>query len=238
MEQPRQPPTQLRPGSLMASALRDLFKPPLAVLLLLELLIFGALSSMPDEVDDASLFGVLVLAVVSAFVQIALTLAASSREQRTADEWVKLAFRRRVFWRLILTSLVTFVAILLGLLALIIGGLVLGGMLGLSQTAAIQERAWPGQALRSSVALSRGHRVPIGTIFAITFIVPNALVQTGTELQWDHELGLGWDALGAVVTVLTLVGTVALARAYVSLGGIPTEGAPAAELRQTEQRRD
>ena len=149
----------------------------------LELLIFGALSSMPDEVDDASVFGVLLLAVVSAFVQIALTLAASSQEQRTADEWVKLAFRRGVFWRLILTSFVTFAAILLGLLALIVGGLVLGGMLGLSQTAAIQERAWPVPALRSSVALSRGHRVTIGTIFAITFIVPNAFVQAGTELR-------------------------------------------------------
>jgi hypothetical protein len=211
----------------MASGLKDLFKPPLAVLLLLELLIFGVLSTMPDEVDDASLFGVLVLAVVSAFMQIALTLAASSQEQRTADEWVKLAFRRGAFWRLILTSFVTFAAIILGLLALIVGGLVLGGMLGLSQTAAIQERAWPGPALRSSVALSRGHRVTIGTIFAITFIVPNALVQTGTELQWDRELGLGWDALGAVGTVVTLIGVVALARAYVSLGGKPTETVPA-----------
>jgi hypothetical protein len=227
MEQPRQPALQLRPGSLMASGLKDLFKPPLAVLLLLELLIFGVLSTMPDEVDDASLFGVLVLAVVSAFVQIALTLAASSQEQRTADEWVKLAFRRGVFWRLILTSFVTFAAILLGLLALIVGGLVLGGMLGLSQTAAIQERAWPGPALRSSVALSRGHRVTIGTIFAITFIVPNALAQTGAELGWDRELGLGWDALGAVGTVVTLIGVVALARAYVSLGGKPTETVPA-----------
>ena len=227
MEQPRHPPQQLRPGSLMVTGLKDLFRPPLAVLLLLELLIFGALSSMPDEVDDASLFGVLLLAVVSAFVQIALTLAASSQELRTADEWVKLAFRRGVFWRLILTSFVTFAAILLGLLALIVGGLVLGGMLGLSQTAAIQERAWPGRALRSSVALSRGHRVTIGTIFAITFIVPNALVQTGAELEWDRELGLGWDALGAVGTVMTLIGVVALARAYVTLGGKPTETVPA-----------
>lgn len=227
MEHPHASAIRLRPASLMGTGLKDLFRPPMAVLLLLDMLIFGVLSSMPDEVDDASLFGVLVLTVVSAFVQIALTLAASSQEQRTADEWVKLAFRRGVFWRLILTSLVTFVAILLGLLALIVGGLVLGGMLGLSQTAAIQERAWPGPALRSSVALSRGHRMTIGAIFALTFIVPSALVQTGTELQWDRELGLGWEALGAVGTVVTLVGVVALARAYVSLGGKPTETVPA-----------
>jgi hypothetical protein len=226
MEQPSQPLLQLRPGSLMASGLKDLFKPPLAVLLVLELMIFGASTSMPDTIDDVSLLGALVLTVVSAFVQIALTLAASSEEPRTADEWVKLALRRGVFWRLILTSIVTFAAILLGLLALVVGGLVLGGVLGLAQTAAIQERAWPIPALRSSIALSLGHRMPIGTIFAITFIVPNALVQAGAELEWDRELGIAWDAVGAVATVATLVGVVALARAYVSLGGKPTETIP------------
>lgn len=207
----------------MGKGLRDLFRPPLAVLLLLDLLIFGALMSMPDRVDDASLFGVLVLTVVSAFVQIALTLAASSKERRTADEWVKLAFKRAVFWRLITTQIVMFAAVLLGLLALVVGGFVLGGVLGLAQTAAIQERAWPGPALRSSIALSRGHRVSIGMIFAITFIVPIALAQAGAELEWDRELGIGWDAVGAVTTVATLVGVVALARAYVKLGGKQTE---------------
>ena len=35
MEQPRETPLQLRPGRLMADALRDLLRPPLAVLLLL-----------------------------------------------------------------------------------------------------------------------------------------------------------------------------------------------------------
>jgi hypothetical protein len=228
MEQPRQTPMQLRPGSLMAAGLRDLFRPPLVVMLLLDLLIFGALSSMPDQVDDTSLFGALLLTVVSAFVQIALTMAASSQQQRTADEWVKMAFRRGVFWRFVLTSFATLAAVVIGFFALIVGGLVLGGMLGLAQTAAIQERAWPGSALRRSIELSRGHRMPIGTIFAITFIAPNALVQVGAELQWDRELGIGWDAVGAVATVLSLVGVVALARAYVSLGGKPTEPAPAA----------
>ena len=226
MDRPPETHVEVRPGRLMADGLKDLFRPPLAVLLLLDLLIFGAITSMPDRVDDASLFGVLVLTVVSAFVQIALTLAASSQQRRTADEWVKLAFRRGVFWRLIATQIVMFAAIVLGLFALVVGGLVLGGVLGLAQTAAIQERAWPVPALRSSTALSRGHRMPIGTIFAITFIVPNALVQVGAELEWDRELGIAWDVVGAVATVATLVGVVALARAYVSLGGKPTETIP------------
>jgi len=228
IEHPHTSVVRLRPGSLMVTGLRDLFRPPLAVLLLLDLMIFGALASMPDQVDDASLLGVLVLTVVSAFVQIALTLAASSGDRRTADEWVKLAFRRGVFWRLITTQIVTFAAIVLGLLALVVGGIVLGGVLGLAQTAAIQERAWPVPALRSSIALSRGHRMAIGTIFAITFIVPGVLVQAGAELEWDRELGVGWDVVGAVATVATLIGVVALARAYVTIGGKPTETLPAA----------
>ena len=220
---------ELRPGSLMAHALKDLFRPPFAVLLLLDLLIFGALSTgASDQVDDATLFGALVLTVVSAFVQIALTLAATNEEPRSADEWVKLAFKHRVFWRFVLTTMVTIAAVLLGLLAFVVGGLVLGGVLGLSQTAAIQQRLWPGAALRKSITLSQGHRWPIGIIFAVTFTLPNALMQTGAELGWDGELGLAWDAAGALATVATLVGVVALARVYVALGGRSKETAPAA----------
>lgn len=226
MEQPRT--IQLRPGSLIANGLKDLFRPPFALLLLIDLLIVGALASVSDQVDDASFFGVIILTVVSAFVQIALTMAAASEEQRSSDEWVKLAFKRRVFWRFILTGIVTIAAVFVGLLAFIIGGLILGAMLGLAQTVAIQEHAWPSTAIRRSIALGRGHRMPIGSIFAITFILPNALMQAGAQLRWDRELGLAWDALGAAATVLTLAGVVALARAYVALGGKSTEVAPAA----------
>lgn len=226
MDEPRT--IQLRPGNLLANGLRDLFRPPFALLLLIDLLIFGALASVSDQVDDPSLFGLILLTVVSAFVQIALTMAAASEEQRSADEWVKLAFRRGVFWRFILTGIVTIAAVFVGLLAFIVGGLILGAMVGLAQTVAIQEREWPAPAIRRSIALSKGHRMPIGSIFAITFILPNALMQAGAQLRWDRELGLAWDALGAAATVLTLAGVVALARAYVALGGKSTEVAPAA----------
>jgi len=224
MDQPRT--IQLRPGSLIANGLRDLFRPPFALLLLIDLLIVGALASVSDQVDDASFFGVIILTVVSAFVQIALTMAAASEEQRSSDEWVKLAFKRGVFWRFVLTGIVTIAVVFVGLLAFIIGGLMLGAMLGLAQTVAIQERAWPSPAIRRSIALSKGHRMPIGSIFAITFVLPNALMQAGAQLQWDRELGLAWDVLGAVATVLTLAGVVALARAYVALGGKSTAVTP------------
>jgi len=230
MEQPRT--IQLRPGSLIAKGLKDLFKPPFALLLLVDLLIFGALASVSDQVDDASLFGAILLTVVSAFVQIALTMAAASEEQRSSDEWVKLAFKRGVFWRFVLTGIVTIAAIFVGLLAFIVGGLILGAMLGLAQTVAIQERAWPSPAIKRSLALSRGHRMPIGSIFAITFILPNTLIQAGAQLRWDRELGLAWDALGAAATVLMLAGVVAMARAYVALGGKSTTITPSgAQLR-------
>ncbi|CAN5626850.1 hypothetical protein BH20ACT23_BH20ACT23_01200 [soil metagenome] len=225
MEQPRT--IQLRSSSLIANGLRDLFRPPFALLLLIDLLIFGALRSVSDQADDASFFGAILLTVVSAFVSIALTLAAASEERRSADDWVKLAFRRGVFWRFLLTGIVTIAAVLIGLLAFLIGGLILGAMLGLAQTVAIQERAWPGPAIRKSIALSQGHRMPIGSIFAVTFILPNALMQAGAQLRWDRELGLAWDVLGAVTTILALAGVVALARAYVVLSGRSTEIAPA-----------
>jgi hypothetical protein len=222
---------QLPPGRLIAHGLKDLFKPPFALLLLIELLIFGALASVPDQVDDASLFGAILLTVVSAFVQIALTMAAASDEERSSDEWVKLALKRGVFWRFILTGIITIVAVFVGLVALIVGGLILGALLGLAQTVAIQERAWPPSAIKRSIALSKAHRMPIGSIFAITFILPNALIQTGAQLRWDREWGLAWDALGAVATILTLAGVIALARAYVALGGKRTAIAPAAKQR-------
>ena len=217
---------QLRTRHLIASGLKDLFKPPLALLLLIDLLIFGALASVSDQVDDASFFGAVLLTVVSAFVQIALTMAAASDEERSSDEWVKLAFKRGVFWRFILTGTVTIAAVFVGLLAFIVGGLILGALLGLAQTVAIQERAWPPSAIKKSIALSKAHRMPIGSIFAITFILPNALMQAGAQLRWDRELGLAWDVLGAVATVLTLAGVVALARAYVALGGRSTAITP------------
>jgi hypothetical protein len=113
--------------------------------------------------------------------------------------------------------------ILLGFLALIVGGLVIGSMLALAQPASVQERAWPFQAMRSSVALSAGNRFPIGIVFALLFIVPLAVLQTGAQLRWDRDLGAAWIAIGAVGTVAGLVGVIALTHAYVALGGARSE---------------
>ncbi|MGH2697838.1 MAG: hypothetical protein ACRDJL_01390 [Actinomycetota bacterium] len=223
MGQPGRGSVALRAGGLMSGALRDLVKPPFSVMLLLDLLVFGASASFSQQVDDAALFGALLLTVVSAYVQIATTMAAASEEHRSADDWIKLSFRRRVFWRFLLTGLVTIVLILLGLLVFVVGGLVLGAMLGLAQTVSILQRQWPRAALRKSVALSEGHRLPLGTICAVLYILPNAVMQTGTQLRWERALGLGWHALGAVATAATLVGVIALARAYVALDGPATE---------------
>jgi hypothetical protein len=213
---------ELRAGSLMTQAFRDLVRPPFSLILLLDLLIYGA-SARVSQIDDAVLFGALLLAVVSAYLQIATIMAASSTRELSADEWIKAAFRHRVFWRFALTGLLAITVILLGFLALIVGGLVIGSMLALAQPASVQERAWPFQAMRSSVALSAGNRFPIGIVFALLFIVPLAVLQTGAQLRWDRDLGAAWIAIGAVGTVAGLVGVIALTQAYVALGGARSE---------------
>jgi hypothetical protein len=223
MESPRGSSIKIHASSLITRALRDLVRPPFAVMLLLDLLILGASNSLAHQIDDAALFGALLLTVVSAYVQIATTLAAASEEHRSADDWIRLAFRRRVFWRFLLTGIVTIALIFLGLMVFVVGGLVVGAVLGLSQTVSIQERDWPRAALRKSAALSEGHRVPLGLVFALLFILPNAVMQAGAQLRWDRALGLGWQGIGAAATVAGLIGVMAMARAYVALGGRVTE---------------
>lgn len=213
---------ELRAGPLMTQALKDLTRAPFALILLLDLLIYGASASV-SQIDDAVLFGALLLAVVSAYLQIATIMAASSSGERTADEWIKAAFFHRVFWRFALTGLLTITVILLGFLALIVGGVVIGAMLALAQPASVLERAWPFQAMRSSVALSEGNRVPIGIVFSLLFIVPLAVMQTGAQLQWDQVLGAAWIAIGAVGTIAGLMGVIALTHAYVALDGARAE---------------
>lgn len=225
MQPPQVPDHQvveLRAGSLMARALKDLLRPPFSLILLLDLLIYGASSSV-SQIDDAVLFGALLLAAVSAYLQIATIMAASSTRERSADEWIKAAFRRRVFWRFALTGMLAITMILLGFLALIVGGLVIGSMLALAQPASVLERAWPFQAMRSSVALSVGNRVPIGIVFALLFVVPIAVLQAGTQFRWGRDLGAAWTAIGALGTIASLVGAIALTRAYIALGGTRSE---------------
>ena len=222
MQVPERRLVELRAGSLMTQALKDLTRAPFALILLLDLLIYGASASV-SQIDDAVLFGALLLAAVSAYLQIATIMAASGSDERSADEWIKAAFRHRVFWRFALTGLLTITVILLGFLALIVGGLVVGAMLALAQPASVLERAWPFQAMRSSVALSEGNRVPIGIVFALLFIVPLAVMQTGAQLRWDRDFGAAWIAIGAVGTIAGLVGVIALTHAYTALNGAHEE---------------
>ena len=206
----------------MAAALRDLLRAPFVVLLVIDLLVFGALMSM-DQIDGAAQLNTLLLAVVSAYVQIALTMAAGSRSSRSADEWVKLAFRRRVFWRFALTNIVTLTLILAGFFLLIVGGLVLGALLALSQPASIQQRAWPLAAIRTSIAMSEGNRVPLGVLFGVLYALPTLLLQLGASLAGEGSLSGAWTVVGALGTAAGVAGVIALTRAYVSLGGKPTE---------------
>jgi hypothetical protein len=225
MQPPQVPDRRLveqRAGSLVARAFRDLFRSPYSLILRRERLIYGASASV-SRIDDVVLFGALLLAVVSAYLQIATIMAASSTRELSADEWIKAAFRARVFWRFALTGMLTITVILLGFLALIVGGLVIGSILALAQPASVLQRAWPLQAMRSSVVLSEGNRVPIGIVFALLFIVPVAVLQAGAQFRWDRDLGSAWTAIEALGPIASLVGVIALTRAYVALGGTRSE---------------
>lgn len=207
----------------MVEGLRDLLRPPFLPILLLHLLILGASATVGDPSDDTALLGALLLEVVSTYLLIAATLAAASERDRSADEWIKLSLRRRVFWRYTLTGLVVVVVVLLGLVAVIVGGLVLGAVFALALPVSIQERAWPPTALRRSVALSEGNRVPLGIVFSVLFTLPASVVIAGAQLRWDEELGAAWLALGFLGTGASLAGVIALTRAYIALGGTRTE---------------
>jgi len=207
----------------MAEGFRDLLRTPYSTVLLLHLLILGASASVGDRSDGTALLGALLLEVVSTYLLIAMTLAAASKRDRSADEWIKLSFRRKVFWRYTLTGLVVVVVILVGLVVLIVGGLMLGAVFALAFPVSIQERAWPPTALRRSAALSEGNRVPLGVVFAVLFVLPFSVVIAGGQLGWDEDLGAAWLALGGLGTVTTLAGVIALTRAYIALGGTLTE---------------
>ena len=215
-------PWRLEAGPLLAGGLRDLFRPPFALMLGLNLLIYFALTSVSATVDESGLFGTLVLVAASSYVQIAMIVAAGGERNGSADFWLKQAIARRVFWRFILTGFVSVVVILFGFLILVVGGFVAGAMLALAQPASVQERLWPFAAIRRGLELSQGARVPIGTVFGLLYLAPTLLQQVGLSLRWDASLGWGWTLFGALSVVLTSAGVIALTHAYVKLGGAPS----------------
>jgi hypothetical protein len=210
-------------------------RPPFLVILVLVLLV----SVVADSVSDD--WGGLVLSIVSLYLQIAITLAAGASDPSpSGDLWIKASFRRRCFFRYLLTVLATLFLVgapgllLLsflgdtdsGLVASGIGGFVgagmLGGMFALAQPACAIERLWPGAAIRRSLVLSDPARVPIALVFFSLILVPGGLLQLGYALGWRADWGPAWLVVVAVSNMASVWGTIALTRIYVGLGGKTT----------------
>jgi hypothetical protein len=213
----QRPPISTR--ILVTSALKDLLRPPFSLLLFIALLLFVVQSTLVAA-DPAIGLLAFALAVMSVYLQIAFTLAGASKAPgRSADAWIKAAFKRRCFWRYLVTGLFAVALVAVGALALLVGAFVVGAIVGLAQPAAVLERRNPLEAIRRSAALSRPARVPVGTVFGVLVLIPNVILVVMAQLSFDRDLSPAWNVGGLALVALTVAGTIALARAFVSLGG-------------------
>jgi hypothetical protein len=217
-----------RAGALFAEAARVLARPPYVVLVGLNILIYATIASFAGRADNAAGLTTLLLAVVSVYIQVALTLAAASGETKSADEWIKLGFARGVFWRTVLTSLLSVLLVMLGALFFIVGAFIVGSVVALAQPIAVLEREWPAKSLGRSAQLSREARVQLGVVYGVLAVAPVVLTELGAQTGLAERWGASWHIVGVATTIVSSAGVIALARAYIELGGTP---APAPEKR-------
>lgn len=212
--------TAISAGGLIRGAAARLVKPPFLPLFGLSLFVSAVAASFAEQIDDVSLVSSIALAVVSAYLQIAVVLAAAEKEPSpSADVWIKAAFKRRCFWRFALASLFSFILVAAGLLVLVIPGFIVGAYVGLGPVAAVLERTGPGDSLRRSSALSAPARRALGIVFGLFVVVPNAALQVALYLNPDaFPLGV-WIAVELATVILFLVALLALTHAFILLGG-------------------
>jgi uncharacterized membrane protein len=202
----------------MSRALRDLWRPPLAILVILNLFLSVTWNAAPQE-NLMDLLLALLVTGASIYVQIATNLVGGAREPgASGDVWFRAALRRRCFWRLVAVELVVIVAVAAGALLLVVGAIVVGGITSLAEPAVVLERDRPIAAIRRSARMSRPARAPLMIVFGLLVLVP-ALV--GPAASFAGISGLPLVMVGLVLLPLSMAGTVALARAYVALGGTP-----------------
>lgn len=205
----------LRPIEIVRAEVARTFRRPFVVLLGLNLLLMLATTSLPSEMDATALLTWCVLASLAVFVQAALTLAAAEdRPDTSADHWVRAAIEHKVFWRLLGTELLLFLALIVSAFLLLVGALFAGAALGLGMQTAVLERKGPSEALYRSVELTRPDRRAFGALFAVIYLVPMVVGQASIYLTGEFAWVI---AINIVVTFLLTAGTLALTRAYVQL---------------------
>ncbi len=212
-------PGAVRATRAIKTAFTALLRPPFVTIWGLALLIAVVSGSIRARADDATLIASIVLALVSLYLEIAVILAAGRREpERSADTWIKGAFRRRCFWRFFLTGLVVDVSVLLGLLGLVVGAFIVASMLGLAAPASVIERRLPRDAIARSYALTAPARRAIGTVYGLLVLIPTLALQ-GTAFTDLAESATARIILGCIGASLTTAGMIALTRMFTALGG-------------------
>ena len=198
-----------------AAAIAALARPPYRGLVALGVLLSLASRSIPEDAEAVSLLSALVFIALSAYVQLATTLAAGAGEPDPAlDHWIRAAVAARTFWRFVAAGLLMMILVAIGGLGVVVGAFVVAGIVGLAEPAAALERQLPADSIRRSAELSRGSRGQIAFLFGIFVIVPAALGFAAAQLEWDRGVGVA-IALAVGVNVLASAGVIALTRVFV-----------------------
>ncbi|CAN5498237.1 hypothetical protein BH20ACT21_BH20ACT21_11340 [soil metagenome] len=208
---------KIRAGPLMTGALGDIFRRPFLILLSLNLLVSLVTASLGAARTGVATW--LLLAAVTVYVQIATVLAAgSSKPDPSGDAWMRAAFRARCFWRFVIVELFIFVMVGLGLFLVVVGALVIGAHVALSEQAVVLERLGIVQALSRGVDVSQGNRKAVGLIFGVMVLLPNVALPLAYAVGLD-DTALERSVTSAVTVVVSMAGTLALTKAFVDLGG-------------------
>ncbi len=211
---------KIRAGPLMSAALGDIFRRPFLILLSLNLLVSLVTASLGAARTGVATW--LLLAAVTVYVQIATVLAAgSSKPDPSGDAWMRAAFRARCFWRFVIVELFIFVMVGLGLFLVVVGALVIGAYVALSEQAVVLERLGIVQALSRGVDVSQGNRKAVGLIFGVMVLLPNVALPLAYAVGLD-DTALERSVTSAVTVVVSMAGTLALTKAFVDLGGRPS----------------
>jgi hypothetical protein len=214
----------------MLAAFRALGRRPILALTLLSVFLAvagtGIFHLLGPQTDDPDLLLVslstVFFAVAGIYLQISIILAAaSSGEAHGPDPWIKAALKHRCFWRYVGAILFAGLFVALGALALLVGAIVVGGIVGLAEPAVVLERKGAADALGRSAELTKPVRPQVALIFGVLWLPP--LVYSVLESALEIRLELPADvALAVAGAVLPAAGVIAMTNVFVKLGGAPT----------------